>query len=50
MTPGLKSFRCALLLIIIILKMKKNDRRSERNLCDCVKKPEKNSGHLYAIA
>ena len=22
----------------------RNDRRSERNLCNCVKKPEKNSG------
>ena len=22
----------------------KNDRRSERNLCNCVQKPEKNSG------
>ena len=27
------------------MKMKNiNDRRSERNLCNCVKKPEKNSG------
>ena len=26
------------------MKWKWNDRRSERNLCNCVKKPEKNSG------
>ena len=26
----------------------RNDRRSERNLCNCVKKPEKNSGLFQA--
>ena len=27
----------------------RNDRRSERNLCNCVKKPEKNSGLQWGL-
>ena len=53
---ALRSVHCPSVLVLLMIyeinhiwtaEMKwkwRNDRRSERNLCNCVKKPEKNSG------